>query len=454
MSATISNIMHSAPVVVCGMIGHTADGKSTTSKKLSGKATEQYSKELELGSTMKLGYTNVKIFKCSECPAPKCYGSGPSSLKELNCEHCGTSMELVQHISLVDCPGHWKLTSTMLSGTCIMDYTILVESIQNKSIPAPQTWEHMVATSIAGIECATVCLNKIDTLGSGSIKPKIESKINTLKTFLSKFGYEKEIIPMSAVFGVNLDVLREYLANLKGKERNFDTYVKMICIRSFDINKQRQLYTGSELKGGTLGGSLTQGTLKIGDVVQIYPGYTKSNETTDIKIKTNDGTKKTIAFNEWKYCPLEARVISIHSETETLTTAHPGCLIGIQLDIDPALSRNDNLVGNVVVSKDSTHDIKVVDKLELLFTCIFPDIATGEPKKFNIEPGQYLKIHVNANEVRCIVDKYKKSKKKIILLLDNPVAISPTDKIVISDDTSMNIIGMCKINNYDECKLI
>ena len=454
MSTTISEIMHSAPVVICGMIGHTADGKSTTSKKLSGKVTEQHSKELELGSTMKLGYTNVKIFKCTECPSPKCYSSGPSSLKELNCEHCGTNMDLVQHISLVDCPGHWKLTSTMLSGTCIMDYTILVESIQNKSIPAPQTWEHMVATSIAGIECAAVCLNKIDTLGMNSIKTKIESKIDVLKQFLTKFGCERKIIPMSAVFGVNLDVLCEYLANLKGKERNFNTYAKMIGIRSFDINKQKQLTKGSDLKGGTLGGSLTQGVLKVGDIVQIYPGYAKVVGKTSMGIKISDGTKKPITLNEWRYCPLEAEVISIHSETESLETAYPGSLIGIQLDIDSALSRNDQLVGNVMVSNGVVHDVKVVDKLELIITYIFPDSTTGNPKTLNIEPGEYLKIHVNANEVRGVVNKYKKSKKKIILLLDNPVAISDTDKIVISDDKSVNIIGMCKINNYDECKRI
>jgi translation initiation factor 2 subunit 3 len=453
-TATMSEIMHHAPVVVCGMIGHTADGKSTTSKKLSGKATEQHSKEMEHGSTMKLGYTNVKIFKCAVCPKPKCYKAGPSSVKDLNCEYCDEVMELVQHISLVDCPGHWKLTSTMLSGTCIMDYTILIESIQNKSIPAPQTWEHMVATSVAGIECAVVCLNKIDTLSTGEIRSKIESKVNTLKDFLVKFDYKKEIIPMSAVFGVNINVLCEYLVNLKGKNRNFETYAKMIGIRSFDINKQRQLNKGSDLKGGTLGGSLTQGILKVGDIVKIYPGYTKSVGTDSSRIKLADGTTKNITFNEWKYCPIEAQVISIHSELESLEKAYPGSLIGVQLDIDPALSRNDNLVGNVMVPSEAVHDVKVVDKLELTITYIFPDISTGNPKKLNIEIGEYLKIHVNANEVRGIVNKYRESKKRIVLILDTPIAISETDKIVISDNKSINILGMCKINNYDECKNI
>jgi translation initiation factor 2 subunit 3 len=444
--------MHHAPVVVCGMIGHTADGKSTTSKKLSGKATEQHSKEMENGSTMKLGYTNVKIFQCPECPKPKCYKAGPSSVKDLNCEYCDTEMELVQHISLVDCPGHWKLTSTMLSGTCIMDYTILVESIQNKSIPAPQTWEHMVATSTAGIECAVVCLNKIDTLGTGDIRQKIESKINTLKEFLVKFNYEKEIIPMSAVFGVNIDVLCEYLVNLKGKNRNFDTYAKMIGIRSFDINKQKQLTKGSDLKGGTLGGSLTQGVLKIGDVVKIYPGYTKSIGSDTFQIKVKGGSTKNIAVNDWRYSPIEARVISINSESENLEKAYPGSLIGVQLDIDPALSRNDNLVGNVMVLGEALHDVKVVDKLDLTITYIFPDISTGQPKRVNIELGESLKIHVNANEITCVVNKYRESKKRVVLILDKPVAISSSDKIVISDAKSINIIGICKIENYDECK--
>lgn len=61
---------------------------------------------MERNITIKLGYANAKIFKCSnhECPRPGCYKSYGSS-KEDNpvCERsgCGGTMELVRHISFV-----------------------------------------------------------------------------------------------------------------------------------------------------------------------------------------------------------------------------------------------------------------------------------------------------------------------------------------------------------------
>lgn len=61
---------------------------------------------MERNITIKLGYANAKIFKCSnhECPRPGCYKSYGSA-KEDNpiCERsgCGGTMELVRHISFV-----------------------------------------------------------------------------------------------------------------------------------------------------------------------------------------------------------------------------------------------------------------------------------------------------------------------------------------------------------------
>lgn len=61
---------------------------------------------MERNITIKLGYANAKIFKCSNhaCPRPGCYKSYGSS-KEDNpiCERsgCGGTMELVRHISFV-----------------------------------------------------------------------------------------------------------------------------------------------------------------------------------------------------------------------------------------------------------------------------------------------------------------------------------------------------------------
>jgi translation initiation factor 2 subunit 3 len=108
-----------------GTIGHVAHGKSTLVKAISGVQTVRFKNELERNITIKLGYANAKIYKCQNkaCPRPGCYVSY-SSDKEVNprCERegCDGTMDLLRHVSFVDCPGHDILMSTMLSGAAVM----------------------------------------------------------------------------------------------------------------------------------------------------------------------------------------------------------------------------------------------------------------------------------------------------------------------------------------------
>ena len=48
-----------------GTIGHVAHGKSTVVKAISGVQTVRFKNELERNITIKLGYANAKIYKCS-----------------------------------------------------------------------------------------------------------------------------------------------------------------------------------------------------------------------------------------------------------------------------------------------------------------------------------------------------------------------------------------------------
>jgi translation initiation factor 2 subunit 3 len=108
-----------------GTIGHVAHGKSTLVKAISGVQTVRFKNELERNITIKLGYANAKVYKCQNkaCPRPGCYVSY-SSDKEVNprCERegCEGTMDLLRHVSFVDCPGHDILMSTMLSGAAVM----------------------------------------------------------------------------------------------------------------------------------------------------------------------------------------------------------------------------------------------------------------------------------------------------------------------------------------------
>ena len=157
----LEEIQQKQPILNIGMLGHVSDGKSTIVQQISKIKTQKFAKERGQGKTIYLGYANAKIYKCFDCKAPECYQSFGSEVMKANCEICNKEMKLMKHISFVDCPGHHILMATMLTGTEIMDTSILVESVTNPTIPAPQTKEHYVAREIMGIPLGLICMNKI-----------------------------------------------------------------------------------------------------------------------------------------------------------------------------------------------------------------------------------------------------------------------------------------------------
>ena len=49
-----------------------------------------------------------------------------------------------------------------------------------------------------------------------------------------------------------------------------------------------------------------------------------------------------------KCTPIKSRVVSLLAEENNLLYALPGGLIGVGLMVDPAITRNDRMVGNVL----------------------------------------------------------------------------------------------------------
>ena len=134
-----------------------AHGKSTVVKAISGVQTVRFKNELERNITIKLGYANAKIYKakdarvprwplglgvcaradcqslwltrgCRQCrpAAYKAYGSSKEDTPA--CDYPGfdsTDMELVRHVSFVDCPGgeadplcHLRLRAVAMPPAC------------------------------------------------------------------------------------------------------------------------------------------------------------------------------------------------------------------------------------------------------------------------------------------------------------------------------------------------
>ena len=139
MRLKYSDIIRNQPTTNIGVIGHVAHGKSTFTRSMTGVKTQKFSSEQERNITIHIGYANAKIFMDRNGNLH----TAKSSILEL-LDDKGNKMELIKHISFVDCPGHEAFMSNMISGSAIMDSCVLVIAGTDK-IPQPQTYEHLQA---------------------------------------------------------------------------------------------------------------------------------------------------------------------------------------------------------------------------------------------------------------------------------------------------------------------
>lgn len=429
MDKIINESMLLQPVINIGMIGHVANGKSSIVKELTGIATQKYSSEKQKNITIKLGYANAKIYRCNKCKPPECFQSGPGDKMNKKCIRCDEDMDLITHVSFVDCPGHTLFTSTMLNGTSVMDTTILVEAVNNETLPAPQTIEHINAITMGNIPNSIVCLNKFDLIKKDVAVKNIEKIRSALANTVCK---DSVFVPVSATFKINIDVLCDYISQLEIPKRDLSSAPKMVIVRSFNINKPG--VNVDNLYGGVVGGSLLCGILRINDSVELLPGYL------EVKIKNknenmDDNDAKKIWSSRWKYMPLKAKVISINSENTVLQYAIPGGLIGVQLDIDPALTATDGMIGQVLTFTGSKYNI-------------YEDIAISYvlmDKNILINKNDKLQLNINACNVESIVVKtYSKldnGDMGLKLQLVRPIAVSIGDKVVICSNNKILGLG-------------
>jgi len=396
------------PIMNIGMIGHVSDGKTTITKKLTGTLTQKHSSERQKNLTIRLGYANAKICKCTSCAEPECYFSVSSDVMEYLCPTCMSKSELKNHVSFVDCPGHNMLMSTMLNGTSVMDYTILVESTANSNFPAPQTIEHFKCIKSMGITNIMTILNKIDLIK----KDKAIELCDKLQKFLDNHKCDSKIIPTSATHEINMDIICMILANLPKPQRNIDK-IKMPIIRSFNINKPGTLI--KDLHGGVVGGSIQYGIINKYDDLYLVPGMIYQED--DI----------------YKVKPIKCKVESINSEKNNLEKATSGGLIGIRMNIDPGLTADDGLIGNVLV-----------DKIDGIITNKFQLKTNVKLSRKNT----YV-FNINSNNINGKILKPVKSDEHIIEInLDSHQYITKDDVITISINNNDNItlIDYCKFD--------
>jgi len=396
-----------------GTIGHVAHGKSTVVKAISGVQTVRFKNELERNITIKLGYANAKIYHCPSCERPAAFRAH-SSNKEDNpsCEHCQTPMNLVRHVSFVDCPGHDILMATMLNGAAVMDGALLLIA-SNETCPQPQTSEHLAAVEIMRLKDIIILQNKIDLVTDQAALQQHEA---IQKFIQGTIADGAPVVPVSAQLKYNIDVVCEYIVKrIPVPVRDFTSPPQMIVIRSFDVNKP-----GSEvddLKGGVAGGSILQGVLRMNQEVEVRPG---------IITKDAEGRVKCI--------PVFSRVVSLFAEQNELQYAVPGGLIGVGLTVDPTLTRADRLVGQVLGQVGALPD--VYSELEINFFLLrrLLGVRSKEGEKQSkvskLAKGEVLMLNIGSmcTGARVLAVKHDLAK----LQLTSPVCTKEGEKVALS----------------------
>ena len=374
------------------MVGHVDHGKTSLTRALTGKWTDTHSEEVKRGITIKIGYADTTFYKNKEGTA---YATAAQAEKEKG------KWEVSRHVSFLDAPGHETLMTTTIAASSILDGAVLVIAA-NEKCPQPQTEEHLMVLDILGIKNVVVVQNKIDLI----TKEKAVENYKEIKAFLKGSTCEKApIVPISANYNANIDKLIEAIEKTIPTPKHDPALpARMYVARSFDVNKP-----GAEiakLKGGVLGGSLIQGTLKVGDEIEMLPGIAKKGKE-----------KETIE-------PIVLKISALMAGNESVSEAKPGGLIGIATGLDPSVAKSDHLTGNILGKKGTLPP--VLFDVEMEYTLLKregfdnPALKMGEP------------IVVSAGTATSVGAIVKLKGGAVFLKLKRPICAEKKSKIAIT----------------------
>lgn len=386
------------PCVNIGTAGHVDHGKTTLIQALTGVWTSAHSEELKRGITIRVGYADAAFYKCKSCETPLGYSVTPK------CNNCGKESELSRVVSFVDSPGHESLMANMLSGSALIDGAMLVIAA-NEKVPQPQTKEHLLALQTLGIQQIVLVQNKADLV---SYEDAMTNHADIVKFVKGTNAAKAPIIPISAQSKLNIDALIGAIeSTIETPKREESKNTVMHVLRSFDVNRPGAKI--KNIKGGVIGGSIVQGSLKIGDEIEIKPGL--SDEKSG------------------KYESIMTQIASLGTSAGLVNEVKPGGLVAIGTKLDPSMTRSDSLIGSVIGRPGTLPENSTSAKLEVnLF-----DTAVGsadEIKVSSVQVGESLRLSIGTAPILSKVTSVIGG--KIEVQLKRPACLFEKGKVALS----------------------
>jgi selenocysteine-specific elongation factor len=335
---------------VIGTAGHVDHGKSTLVKALTGIDPDRLAEEKAREMTIDLGFAWLTIND--------------------------------QEIGIVDVPGHKDFIENMLAGVGSIDLALLVIAADEGVMP--QTKEHLAILDLLQIGDGIIVLTKTDLINDADWLELV--MLDVSEALSGTVLAEAPIIPVSAYTGEGLEDLKTLLEEKMGALGTHSDYgrPRLFIDRVFTLSGFGTVVTGT----------LTGGSLSVGDQVEIVPGKQK------------------------------ARIRGLQTHKRKLTTANPGSRVAINLT---GIDRNQIQRGQVIAVPDTIGDTILVD-------VAYRHLAdAARPLKHN----QQVKLFIGSAEVlartRVIGQKEIAPGEKgwLQLALSEPIAASRHDRIIL-----------------------
>jgi len=336
---------------VIGTAGHVDHGKSTLINRLTGINPDRLKAEQDREMSIELGFAWLKL---------------PNG----------------QDVGIVDVPGHRDFIENMLAGIGGIDAVLFVVAADEGVMP--QTMEHLAIIDLLQIPTGVVALTKIDLIDDPEWLDLVEADLSDILsgTVLA----DAPIVRVSARSGTGLESLVEVLQGVLSEQPHRP-----------DLNRPRlpvdRVFTLPGF-GTIVTGTLSNGHLTVGDLVEILPSG------------------------------VEGRIRGLQTHKQSEENAFPGSRTAVNIS---GVSVNQIERGNVVVHPGTYQPSKMVD----VWCTLLPNVDA--PLKHNSEVKLFLGAAEVMSRVRLLgVDELKPGCDAFVqLMLQEPVVALRQDRFII-----------------------
>jgi selenocysteine-specific elongation factor len=212
--------------LILGTAGHIDHGKTSLVKALTGIDCDRLPEEKARGITIDIGFATLDLGEF--------------------------------RLGIVDVPGHERFIKNMLAGATGIDLAVLVVAADDSVMP--QTREHLEILQLLGLRHGLVALTKCDLVDE-TTREVVELEIRELVH--GSFLETAPIVRTSAHTGEGLDQLKTSIAEVcrKVEDRPGQEWFRLAIDRSFIVQGHGTVVTGS----------VTSGSLRVGDEVEWLP---------------------------------------------------------------------------------------------------------------------------------------------------------------------------------------